>query len=140
YPLDYADAKMAGQVAGSTQTFTTLGWPLHLFALLDGYAVIDSPSMPVVGDANRIYDTYMEQIVADATAAVDKAVELGVVDRDRIGVTGHSHGGLMTANLLTHTDLFRAGIARSGAYNRTLKTAFGFQNERRTLWEAPEVY
>jgi dipeptidyl aminopeptidase/acylaminoacyl peptidase len=95
--------------------------------------------MPVVGDANRIYDTYMEQLVAGAKAAVDKAVELGVVDRDRIGITGHSHGGLMTVNLLAHSDLFRAGVARSGAYNRSL-TAFGFQNERRTLWEAPEVY
>jgi dipeptidyl aminopeptidase/acylaminoacyl peptidase len=139
YPLDYADAKMAGQVTGSTQTFTTLGWPLHLFALLEGYAVIDNPLMPVVGDANKIYDTYMEQLVAGAKAAVDKAVELGVVDRDRIGITGHSHGGLMTVNLLAHSDLFRAGMARSGAYNRSL-TAFGFQNERRTLWEAPEVY
>ena len=139
YPLDYTDPKMAGQVKGSTQTFMTLGWPLHLFPLLEGYAIIDNPLMPVVGDANRIYDTYMEQLVAGAKAAVDKAVELGVVDRDRIGITGHSHGGLMTANLLAHSDLFRAGVARSGAYNRSL-TAFGFQNERRTLWEAPEVY
>ncbi len=139
YPLDYADPKMAGQVAGSTQRFTLLGWPLHLFFLLDGYAVIDNPSLPVVGDANKIYDTYMEQLVAGAKAAVDKAVELGVTDPDRIGVTGHSHGGLMTVNLLANSDLFRAGIARSGAYNRSL-TAFGFQNERRTLWEAPDVY
>jgi dipeptidyl aminopeptidase/acylaminoacyl peptidase len=139
YPLDYADAKMAGQVTGSTHTFTRLGWPLHLFPLLEGYAVLDNPLMPVVGDANRIYDTYMEQLVAGAKAAVDKAVELGVVDRDRIGITGHSHGGLMTVNLLAHSDLFRAGVARSGAYNRSL-TSFGFQSERRTLWEAPEVY
>ncbi len=139
YPLDYADPKMAGQVTGSTWTFTRFGWPLHLFALLEGYAIIDNPLMPVVGDANRIYDTYMGQLVAGAKAAVDKAVELGVVDRDRIGITGHSHGGLMTANLLAHSDLFRAGVARSGAYNRSL-TAFGFQNERRTLWEAPDVY
>jgi dipeptidyl aminopeptidase/acylaminoacyl peptidase len=81
----------------------------------------------------------MEQLLAGARAAVDKAVDLGEVDRDRIGVMGHSHGGLMTVNLLTHSDLFRAGIARSGAYNRSL-TAFGFQSERRTLWEAPDVY
>ncbi len=139
YPLDYADAKMAGQVVGSTQRFTTLGWPLQLFFLLDGYAVIDNPLMPVIGDTNKMYDNYMEQLVAGAKAAVDKAVEMGVVDRDRIGVTGHSHGALMTANLLANSDLFRAGIARSGAYNRSL-TSFGFQNERRTLWEAPEVY
>jgi dipeptidyl aminopeptidase/acylaminoacyl peptidase len=139
YPLDYSDAKMAGQVVGSTQRFTLLGWPLQLFFLLDGYAVIDNPLLPIVGDPEKMYDTYMEQLVAGARAAVDKAVELGVVDRNRIGVTGHSHGALMTANLLAHSDLFRAGIARSGSYNKAL-TAFGFQNERRTLWEAPEVY
>jgi dipeptidyl aminopeptidase/acylaminoacyl peptidase len=139
YPLDYADAKVAGQVAGSDRRFTVLGWPLQLFALLEGYAVLDNPSMPVVGDANRIYDTYMEQLVAGAKAAVDKAVELEVTDPERVGITGHSHGGLMTVNLLAHSDLFRAGVARSGAYNRSL-TAFGFQNERRTLWEAPDVY
>lgn len=139
YPLDYADASMAGQVAGSPQRFTVLGWPLHLFFLLDGYAVIDNPSLPVVGDVNKIYDTYMDQLLAGAKAAVDKAVELGVTDRDRIGVAGHSHGGLMTVNLLGWSDLFRAGIARSGAYNRSL-TPFGFQTERRTLWEATDVY
>jgi dipeptidyl aminopeptidase/acylaminoacyl peptidase len=139
YPLDYADPQMAGQVVGSTQRFTIIGWPLQLFFLLEGYAVIDNPSLPVVGDTNTIYDTYMEQLVAGAKAAVDKAVELGVVDRDRIGVTGHSHGALMTVNLLAHSDLFRAGVARSGSYNKSL-TAFGFQNERRTLWEATDVY
>ena len=139
YPLDYTDAKMAGQVSGSTQTFTRFGWSHHLYALLQGYAVIDNPALPVVGDSNRIYDTYLEQLIAGAKAAVDKAVDIGVVDRDRIGIMGHSHGGLMTVNLLTHTDVFRAGIARSGAYNRSL-TAFGFQNERRTLWQATDVY
>ena len=139
YPLDYTDSKMAGQVSGSTKQFTTFGWQHQLFFLLEGYAVIDNPSLPVVGDSNRIYDTYLEQLIAGAKAAVDKAVELGVVDRDHIGVMGHSHGGLMTVNLLTHSDLFRTGVARSGAYNRSL-TAFGFQNERRTLWEATDVY
>ena len=139
YPLDFTDPKMAGQVFGSTQRFTTIVRQHHLFFLLQGYAVIDNPSLPVVGDSNKIYDTYMEQLLAGAEAAVNEAVELGVVDPDRIGVMGHSHGGLMTVNLLTHSDLFRAGIARSGAYNRSL-TAFGFQNERRTLWEATDVY
>ncbi|MFI5165341.1 MAG: alpha/beta hydrolase family protein [Thermoanaerobaculales bacterium] len=139
YPLDYADPQMAGQVVGSTQRFTIIGWPLQLFFLLDGYAVIDNPSLPVVGDTNKIYDTYMDQLVAGAKAAVDKAVELGVVDRERIGITGHSHGALMTVNLLANSDLFRAGVARSGSYNKSL-TAFGFQSERRTLWEATDVY
>ena len=85
------------------------------------------------------YDTYIEQLVEDAQAAVDKAVALGVVDPDRIGVTGHSHGAMMTANLVAHTDLFRAGVATSGAYNKTL-TPFGFQNERRSVWKALDVY
>lgn len=139
YPLDFTDPKMAGQVFGSTQRFTTIVWQHQLFFLLQGYAVIEDPALPVVGDQNKIYDTYLEQLVSGAEAAVKKAVELGVVDPDRIGVMGHSHGGLMTVNLLTHSSLFRAGIARSGAYNRSL-TAFGFQNERRTLWEATDVY
>ena len=95
--------------------------------------------MPVVGDPETVNNTYVEQIVASARAAIDKADEMGVIDRRRVGVGGHSYGAFMTANLLAHCDLFRAGIARSGAYNRTL-TPFGFQNERRTLWEAPEVY
>jgi dipeptidyl aminopeptidase/acylaminoacyl peptidase len=95
--------------------------------------------MPVVGDPETMNNTYVEQIVASAKAAIDKATEMGVTDPERVGVGGHSYGAFMTANLLAHSDLFRAGIARSGAYNRTL-TPFGFQSERRTLWEAPEMY
>jgi dipeptidyl aminopeptidase/acylaminoacyl peptidase len=137
YPLDYADASMAGQVAGSQQTFTTLrGYRLLLLA---GYAIIDNASFPIIGDPKKAYDTYLEQLVADAKAAVDEAVRLGVADPDRIGVNGHSHGGLMTANLVAHTDLFRAGVAESGSYNKT-QVPFGFQNERRSVWEAPDVY
>src|SRR5207237_1521688 len=111
----------------------------HLFFLTQGYAVLDGATMPVVGDPETANNTYVEQIVASAQAAIDKAVEMGVTDRRRVGVGGHSYGAFMTANLLAHSDLFRAGIACSGAYNRTL-TPFGFQNERRTLWGAPEVY
>ncbi len=137
YPLDYADAKQAGQVSGSQQTFTRL--PYYRLMLLAGYAVIDNAAFPIVGDPKTAYDTYLDQLEADAQAAVDKAVETGVVDRDRIGVTGHSHGALMTANLIAHTDLFRAGVATSGSYNKTL-TPFGFQNERRSVWDAQSVY
>jgi dipeptidyl aminopeptidase/acylaminoacyl peptidase len=137
YPLDYADSSKAGQVSGSQYTFTRLRD--YRFLLLAGYAIIDNASFPIVGDPRKAYDTYMEQLVADAKAAVDKAVELGVADPDRIGVTGHSHGALMTANLVAHSKLFKAGIATSGSYNKTL-TPFGFQNERRSVWEAPDVY
>jgi dipeptidyl aminopeptidase/acylaminoacyl peptidase len=137
YPLDYADAKTAGQVTGSEQHFTQLRD--YQLLLLSGYAIIDNAAFPIVGDPKKAYDTYLEQLVDDAKAAVDKAVELGVVDRDRIGVTGHSHGALMTANLVAHTDLFRAGAATSGSYNKTL-TPFGFQNERRSVWKALDVY
>ncbi len=107
--------------------------------LLGGYAIIDHTSFPIIGDPKKAYDTYLDQLVADAKAAVDEAVRLGVADPDRIGVTGHSHGALMTANLVAHSDLFRAGVATSGSYNKTL-TPFGFQNERRSVWEAPDVY
>ena len=137
YPLDYADASKAGQVTGSQATFTRLRQ--YRLLLLAGYAIIDNTSFPIVGDPKKAYDTYMEQLVADAKAAVDEAVRLGVADPARIGVTGHSHGALMTANLLAHSDLFRAGVATSGSYNKTL-TPFGFQSERRSVWEAPDVY
>ena len=139
YPLEFTDSSTAGQVTGSTSRFTQIGGISHLFFLLQGYAVLDDTTMPVVGDPLTVNDTFVKQIVDSAAAAIDKGVEMGVVDRDRVGVGGHSYGAFMTANLLAHSDLFRAGIARSGAYNRTL-TPFGFQSERRTFWEAPDLY
>jgi dipeptidyl aminopeptidase/acylaminoacyl peptidase len=137
YPEDYADPSKAGQVTGSEERFTQLYQ--YRLLLLAGYAIIDDASFPIVGDPKKAYDTYTEQLVADAKAAVDEAVLLGVADPNRIGVTGHSHGALMTVNLVAHSDLFRAGVATSGSYNKTL-TPFGFQNEQRSVWEAPDVY
>ncbi|HXM46150.1 MAG TPA: prolyl oligopeptidase family serine peptidase [Bryobacteraceae bacterium] len=140
YPLEYNDADTAGQVSGSTDRFTQFtGAGLHLLFLLHGYAVLDNAAMPVIGDPETVNNTYVQQIVMDAKAAIDKAVEMGVTDRERVGVGGHSYGAFMTANLLAHSDLFHAGVAESGAYNRTL-TPFGFQTERRTLWEAQDIY
>jgi len=139
YPLEFTDASTAGQVSGSTNRFTQIGGMSHLFFLLQGYAVLDNTTMPVVGDPLTVNDTFVKQIVDSAKAAIDKGVEMGVVDPERVGVGGHSYGAFMTANLLAHSDVFRAGIARSGAYNRTL-TPFGFQSERRTFWEAPDMY
>ena len=138
YPREYSNPDVAGQVRGSPSRFTRVGGASHLFFLTQGYAVFDGPTMPIIGEETP-NDTYVEQLVSSAEAAVDKVVEMGVTDRDRVGVGGHSYGAFMTANLLAHSDLFRAGIARSGAYNRTL-TPFGFQNERRTFWEAGDVY
>ena len=139
YPREFSDPKTAGQVGGSPHRFTRIGGSSHLFFLTQGYAIMDAATMPVIGDAETMNDTFIEQIVAAAQAAIDKAVEMGVADPTRVGVGGHSYGAFMTANLLAHCDLFSAGVARSGAYNRTL-TPFGFQSERRTLWEAPEIY
>jgi dipeptidyl aminopeptidase/acylaminoacyl peptidase len=139
YPREYNDPETAGQVAGSSQRFTAIRGYSHLFFLLRGYAVLDGATMPVVGESRTANNTYIEQIVMSAKAAIEKAVAMGVTDPDRVGVGGHSYGAFMTANLLAHSDLFRAGIARSGAYNRTL-TPFGFQSERRTLWDASEIY
>jgi dipeptidyl aminopeptidase/acylaminoacyl peptidase len=139
YPLEFTDASVAGQVSGSTNRFTSIGGISHLFFLLNGYAVLDNATMPVVGDPETVNDTFIKQIVDSAKAAIDKGVEMGVVDPERVGVGGHSYGAFMTANLLAHSDLFRAGIARSGAYNRTL-TPFGFQGERRNFWQATELY
>ena len=139
YPLEYASASTAGQVRGSTRHFMRIRGASHLFFLLQGYAVLDQTTMPMVGDAETTYNTFVSQLVADAEAAVAKAVAMGVTDPERIGVIGHSHGGLMVANLLAHTDLFKAGIARSGSYNKTMQP-FGFQSERRSLFEARDVY
>jgi dipeptidyl aminopeptidase/acylaminoacyl peptidase len=139
YPLEFNDADTAGQVSGSPYHFTTITGISQLFLVTQGYAILDNATMPVVGDPETMNNTYVEQIVASAKAAIDKAVEMGVTDPNRVGVGGHSYGAFMTANLLAHSDLFRAGVARSGAYNRTL-TPFGFQSERRTIWEAPDMY
>ncbi len=139
YPLEFTDNSTAGQVSGSTDRFTQIGGISHLFFVLQGYAVLDNTTMPIVGDPLTVNDTFVKQVVDSAQAAIDKGVEMGVVDRDRVGVGGHSYGAFMTANLLAHSDAFRSGIARSGAYNRTL-TPFGFQSERRNFWEAPDLY
>jgi dipeptidyl aminopeptidase/acylaminoacyl peptidase len=139
YPIEFNDPATAGQVSGSPHRFTRIRGSSHLFLLTQGYAIMDAATMPVIGDPETMNDTFLDQIVASAQAAIDHADALGVGDPDRVGVGGHSYGAFMTANLLAHCDLFRAGVARSGAYNRTL-TPFGFQSERRTLWEAPESY
>jgi dipeptidyl aminopeptidase/acylaminoacyl peptidase len=139
YPVEFTDPTTAGQITGSSQRATSISGTSHLFFLMEGYAVLDNATMPVVGTPETVNNTYVEQIVMSAKAAIDKATEMGVTDPDRVGVGGHSYGAFMTANLLAHSDLFRAGIARSGAYNRTL-TPFGFQSERRTIWEAPDLY
>jgi dipeptidyl aminopeptidase/acylaminoacyl peptidase len=139
YPREFNDPATAGQVSGSTNRFTTIGGISHLFLLTQGYAILDEATMPVVGPPEEANNTFIEQVVSSAQAAIDKAVEMGVTDRSRVGVGGHSYGAFMTANLLAHSQLFRTGVARSGAYNRTL-TPFGFQNERRTFWEAPQIY
>jgi dipeptidyl aminopeptidase/acylaminoacyl peptidase len=139
YPLEYSDAGTAGQVRGSANTFTFFRGASQLFFVTQGYAVLNDATMPVVGDPETMNNTFVEQIVAAAKAAIDKLDSMGVIDRNRVLVSGHSYGAFMTANLLAHSDLFAAGIARSGAYNRTL-TPFGFQSERRSFWDAPDVY
>lgn len=139
YPREFNDADTAGQVTTTANRYTSFAGASHLFLVTQGYAVLDNATMPVIGDTKKANDTFLEQIISSAKAAVDKAVEMGITDPNRVAVGGHSYGAFMVANLMAHTDIFKAGIARSGAYNRTL-TPFGFQNERRTLWEAPEIY
>ena len=139
YPREFNDAATAAQISGSPSRFTRMSGITHLTLLTQGYAVMDGATMPVIGDPETMNDTFIEQIVDAAQAAIDKAVEMGVADRERVAVGGHSYGAFMTANLLAHCDLFAAGIARSGAYNRTL-TPFGFQAERRSFWDAKEIY
>jgi dipeptidyl aminopeptidase/acylaminoacyl peptidase len=140
YPEEFKDAKFAGQNTRSHHTFVRPGGSSPLFLLTQGYAVLSDPSMPIVGEgAAEPNDTYVEQLISGAEAAIDYLVERGIGDRSRMGIGGHSYGAFTTVNLLAHTDLFCMGIARSGAYNRTL-TPFGFQGEQRDFWQAMQTY
>ncbi|MEE1943547.1 prolyl oligopeptidase family serine peptidase [Pedobacter sp. KR3-3] len=140
YPREFNSATDAAQVRGSQDRFTTISSGGPLFFVTQGYAILDNAEMPIVAkDGKKPNDTFVEQLKLNAEAAINKLSEMGVGDRNRMAVGGHSYGAFMTANLLAHTNLFKAGIARSGAYNRTL-TPFGFQNEDRTYWEAPQLY
>jgi dipeptidyl aminopeptidase/acylaminoacyl peptidase len=140
YPTEYKDDKAAGQVKESPYTFISINWASPVFWVTCGYAILEGAEFPIIGKGNEEpNDTYIEQLVADAAAAIRAVDSMGVVDKNRCAAMGHSYGAFMTANLLAHSDLFAAGIARSGAYNRTL-TPFGFQAEERTFWQAPEVY
>lgn len=140
YPREFNDASMAGQVSGSPYTFTRISASSVLVYVTQGYAVLNDASFPIVGAGGQEpNDTFVEQLVANAEAAINKAAEMGVTDPKRVAASGHSYGAFMTAHLLSHSRLFAAGIARSGAYNRSL-TPFGFQSERRSFWEDPELY
>ncbi len=139
YPAEFTSADEAAQISGNENRFLTVSGSSQLLLLTQGYAIFNDATMPIIGPGETANDTYVEQLVASAQAAIDKGVEMGFADRDHWGVGGHSYGAFMTANLLANSRLFRAGIARSGAYNRTL-TPFGFQNERRNFWEVPEIY
>ncbi len=140
YPVEFKTKEAASQVSGSPYTFTRVGALSAIYWVMRGYAVMDNTAFPIVGEGDKEpNDTYVEQLVASAKAAIDEGVRLGVVDAERVGVGGHSYGAFMTANLLSNSNLFKAGIARSGAYNRTL-TPFGFQAEKRTYWQAADVY
>ncbi|MFN8575666.1 MAG: prolyl oligopeptidase family serine peptidase [Candidatus Sericytochromatia bacterium] len=140
YPREFKNADAAGQIQGSPYEFIRIGWGSPLFWLTQGYAILEGPAMPIIGEGDKEpNDTYVKQLVSSAKAAVDEVIKRGITEKDKIAIGGHSYGAFMTANLLAHSDLFKTGIARSGAYNRTL-TPFGFQSEERTLWQVPEIY
>ena len=140
YPAEFTDAAVAGQVVDTVNRFVRPGGISHLFLLTQGYAILDNPTMPIVGiKGAEPNDTYIKQLVASAQAAADEVVRRGIADPKRLAIGGHSYGAFMTANLLAHSDIFKTGIARSGAYNRTL-TPFGFQAEQRSYWEATDTY
>ncbi len=140
YPKEYKDNDSAGQVVSNSNEFIYPFYGSMVYWVTRGYVVLDDAAFPIVGAAQEEpNDTFIEQLVANAEAAIDALDEKGYIDRNKVAVAGHSYGAFMTANLLSHSNLFAAGIARSGAYNRTL-TPFGFQSEERNYWEAPEVY
>lgn len=139
YPLEYTDASVAGQVRGSQNKYEVPFRMAISYNALRGYVVLDEAQMPIIGHPETKNDSFLEQLVFGAKAAVEALDERGLIDPKKVGVIGHSYGAFMVANLLTHSDLFATGIARSGAYNRTL-TPNGFQGERRTFWKAKETY
>lgn len=139
YPLEYSDKATAGQVRVTDNTFTFYRNDSPLFMVTQGYAVLMDATIPIVGDPETMNNTFREQATASGRAAIDFLDSLGIIDRAKVGVGGHSYGAFMTANLLAHSDDYAYGIARSGAYNRTL-TPFGFQSERRSFWEAKDIY
>jgi dipeptidyl aminopeptidase/acylaminoacyl peptidase len=140
YPREFRSADAAAQRTDSPYEFMRISYWGALPYVTRGFAVLDDAAMPIVGEGDEEpNDTFVEQLVANAEAAIREGTRRGVMDPTRVAVGGHSYGAFMTANLLAHSDLFRAGIARSGAYNRTL-TPFGFQFEQRTYWEAPDIY
>ena len=140
YPREYKDKSSASQSTSNPNEFTYPYYGSPIYWVTRGYAVLDDAAFPIVGEEDEEpNDSFRDQLVANAKAAIDAVDELGYIDRNRVAVGGHSYGAFMVANLLSHSDLFAAGIARSGAYNRTL-TPFGFQSEQRNYWEAPEVY
>ena len=141
YPREFTNAADASQIRGNQHKFTMLNWGSPIFYVTQGYAILDNAEMPIVATSadKKPNDDFVNQLILNATAAIDKLVELGISDRNKIAVGGHSYGAFMTVNLLAHSNLFKAGIARSGAYNRTL-TPFGFQNEERTFWQAKDLY
>lgn len=140
YPEEFVDSKLAGQMKGSPSMFIRPGRLSPMLWVMRGYAVFDNLGMPIVGNEGKEpNDTFIEQLISNAQAAIDTLVAMKVADPKRVAIGGHSYGAFMTANLMAHCDLFAAGIARSGAYNRTL-TPFGFQSEERTYWQAPDVY
>lgn len=140
YPAEYKDKNSAGQTTANPNEFTFPYYGSFVYWVTRGYAVLDDAAFPIIGEGKEEpNDTFIEQLVSNAKAAIDAVDSLGFIDRKRVAVGGHSYGAFMTANLLTHSNLFACGIARSGAYNRTL-TPFGFQNEQRNYWDAPDVY
>ncbi|MDH7445797.1 prolyl oligopeptidase family serine peptidase [Aquimarina sp. 2201CG14-23] len=140
YPEEFKDKKSASQSTSNPNEFTYPFWGSMIYWVTRGYVVLDDASFPIVGENDEEpNDSFRKQLVANAKAAIDAVDDLGYIDRNRVAVGGHSYGAFMTANLLSHSNLFAAGIARSGAYNRTL-TPFGFQSEERSYWEAPDVY
>ena len=140
YPEEFKDKATAGQNSKNPNEFTFPSYGSFIYWATKGYAVLDDASFPIIGEGKtEPNDTFITQLVADGKAAIDAVDKLGYIDRKKVAVGGHSYGAFMTANLLTHSDLFACGIARSGAYNRTL-TPFGFQSEQRNYWDVPNIY
>jgi dipeptidyl aminopeptidase/acylaminoacyl peptidase len=87
----------------------------------NGYAVVAANPRGSSGRgfefAKAIYADWGNKDTADVLAAVDHVVKMGVADPDRLGIGGHSYGGILTDAVVARDNRFKAAISSAGAAN-----------------------
>ena len=140
YPYEYTSQAEYDRTlrTENVNRFPTGGTRTIEYLATQGYAVANFDP-PIMGESGRMNDNYVSDLRMNLYAVIDELDRQGWIDRNRLGIGGHSYGAFTTANALVHTPFFKAGIAGDGMYNRTL-TPNGFQSERRDLWDGQSTY